>query len=113
MGDAAIISGAVLASREQSKEAGLAVLGAGLLSKVISSATTPAADTRAWDNLPQFLSFAAVKLPPGRYKITVEFCNASGLPDSRFNKTVEFTVNSPPRDTVVFVSDQSITPMSL
>ncbi len=113
LGNAAIITGAVLASREQSKEAGFAVLGAGLLSKIISSATTPAADIRTWDNLPQFLSFAAVKLPPGRYKITAEFCNLSGLPDSRFNKTIEFTVNPPPRDTVVFVNDQSITPMIL
>lgn len=113
VGNIAIMSGTVLASREQSKEAGFAVLGAGLLSKAISSATTPAADTRAWDNLPQFLSFAAIKLPPGKYKVNVEFCNSVGLPDSRFNKTIEFSVNPPPRDTVVFVSDQSITPMSL
>lgn len=43
VGNIAIMSGTVLASREQSKEAGFAVLGAGLLSKAISSATTPAA----------------------------------------------------------------------
>lgn len=113
VGNAAIVGGAILATRNDTQEAGLAVLGAGLLSKVLSAATTPKADTRAWDNLPQFLGFAALKLKPGKYEINVEFRNSNNHPDARFNKNISFTVYPPPKDTVVFISDQSVTPMNL
>ncbi|MGC8829131.1 MAG: hypothetical protein ACP5MG_02990 [Verrucomicrobiia bacterium] len=113
VGNVAIIGGAVLASRRETQEAGLATLGVGILSKVISAATTPAADTRDWNNLPQYLGFAAARMQPGRYTINVEFYNQFSTLDGRFNKTISFTVYPPPRDTVVFISDQSITPMNL
>ncbi len=85
---------------------GLAAAGA--LSKVISSATTPAADTRAWDNLPCYLSFAALKLPPGQHAAKVEFLDESGQPLPNLTKTLSIDVPAGKTDTVVFVSDRSI-----
>jgi hypothetical protein len=108
-GNAALISGAVVAQNRQTQEAGLALVAAGLISKLVSAAATPAADTRAWDNLPQYLSFAALALPPGQHLASVEFLDAQGLVIPKLSKSVTMTVASPPRDTVVFVSDQSLT----
>lgn len=113
VGTAAIIGGAVMASNRRTQEAGLATLGAGILAKIVASATTPAADTRAWDNLPQFLSFAALELAPGKHQVTVEFLNAAQQPVATFTKQLTVTVKDPPRDTVIFLSDQSITPQNL
>jgi hypothetical protein len=39
---------------------------AGLIAKIFSAATTPEADTRTWDNLPQFISFADLEARAGR-----------------------------------------------
>jgi hypothetical protein len=114
LGDAAIISGAVIAAnsdphRGNSGKVGLGLMLAGIISKVFSSAATPQADTRQWDNLPQFISFASVKLPPGTNVVTVEFNDARGFANPSLTKTI--TVNVPPdQDKVVFVSDSSTTP---
>jgi tetratricopeptide (TPR) repeat protein len=53
--------------------AGLALLAAGL-----SAATTPQADIRTWDNLPDSIFFLCLSLPPGESALTVEGCNATG-----------------------------------
>jgi len=115
VGDVAIISGAIMASgnhnNRTANEVGLGLLAAGILSKAFSAATAPDADTRTWDNLPQFISFAALKLPPGEHVLTVEFNDAAGRPKSNLTKTI--TVNVPPdRDKVVFISDTSTTPQT-
>ena len=106
VGDAAIISGAILAShqkrRSNADEIGAGLLLFGLASKLVSGATNPTADTRCWENLPGYLSFAAAELPPGQHTATVEFLNASGT--AHRVKTLTFTVQ-PGRDTVVFASD--------
>lgn len=106
-GDAAIISGAILASQPRahssSDEIGAGLLAFGLLSKIVSSATTPAADTRAWDNLPQFLSFTAITLPPGQHTATAEFLDGAGRPLASKSATLEVVSG---RDTAVFFSDQ-------
>jgi len=112
LGDVALIGGlttAAVSEDRRTQNIGFAVALAGLISKGISSATTPEADTRQWDNLPQFISFAAVKLAPGTNVVTVEFNGAYGIANSSLTKTI--TVNVPPdQDKVVFVSDSSITP---
>lgn len=114
IGDVAIIGGAIVASgprgrHSYNQEVGLGLIAAGLISKGISAATTPEADLRTWDNLPQFISFAALKLAPGEHAVTVEFNDASGKANPQLTKTI--TVNVPPdRDKVVFVSDSSTTP---
>lgn len=117
IGDAAIISGAVLATGQQGRktvadEVGLGLVAAGLLSKLLSAATTPSADIRSWDNLPRYLTFATLELPPGEHTATVEFQDAAGRPLSGMTKTV--TINVPSEgDKIVFVSDQSVTPQHL
>ncbi|MBI2946103.1 MAG: hypothetical protein HYY23_00515 [Verrucomicrobia bacterium] len=112
VGDVALIGGMVAASNRRSQDVGLGLIAAGLLSKIVSAATTPAADTRAWDNLPQYLSFAAVQLPPGPQTAVVEFLNEQHQPIEALTKTI--TINgAPDRDTVVFVSDRSHTTNNL
>lgn len=107
-GTAGLIGGLMMAanSRDQTvQQAGLGLAAAGLVSKIFSAVTTPAADTRSWDNLPQYLSFAAVQLPPGEHTATIEFVDARGRPLSGLTRTVTLNV-VPNRDVVVFVSDR-------
>lgn len=108
-GDAAVISGAILAaggqgSRGAADEVGFGLLAAGLISKAISAATTPSADTRTWDNLPNFLGFAALRVPPGAHSLQVQFQNPQGQPLT--TRTLDFQVLAG-RDTVLFVSDRN------
>ncbi len=112
-GDAALM-GAVIASNSRGEDSGkatLALAAVGLISKLASAATTPAADTRQWDNLPRYLSFHAVKLAPGDYPATLTFLDAGGRAlDSltqRFTVTVPApsTLGEAPRDTVVYRSE--------
>ena len=79
----------------------------------MSASTTPAADTRSWDNLPQFLSFAALRLEPGQHTATIEFLDSSARLITSLTKTITFRVSDEKKDTVVFVSDQSSTPQTL
>jgi len=114
-GNLGIFGGAIAASQRDrtSQEVGLGLIAAGLISKVISASTTPEADTRGWDNLPRYLSFAALALPPGPHTATIEFYDAGGRALPRFTKTFNLTVPADGKDKVVFVSDQSITPQNL
>ena len=121
LGTAAIVTGAVLATQRDTQTAGLAVMGAGLISTIISAATTPAADTRAWESLPLYLSFTFAQLPPGRQTATVEFLDGSNRIIANLTKTVTFAVPERPTvpgsgqtgDVVIFVSDKSTTPQTL
>ena len=97
--------GMAAAGRGAVQEAGIGLAAAGLLSKIVSAATTPAADTRSWDNLPQFLSFAAIPLAPGQHTATIEFLDAMGRPLPGSTKTVTINV-TPNKDAVVFLSDR-------
>lgn len=105
-GNVGLISGLVLAQNRSTQEVGLGLAAAGLLSKIVSAATTPEADTRAWDNLPQYLSFAALQLPPGQYTAQIEFADSPTSPIARTIRQATFTVNDLRKDIVVFVSDQ-------
>ena len=77
---------------------------AGLISKIVSSATTPEADTRMWDNLPNLLGFAALRAPPGHHSMVVEFRNAGGQATLRRELAFDAVDG---RDTVIFVSDRN------
>jgi hypothetical protein len=117
-GDVAIIGGAgtLLADRGRdatANEVGAGLIIAGILSKVVSEATTPEADIRAWDNLPRYLSFANLPLTPGTHSATIEFRDASGRVMPSLTKTVTFDVPADGKDKVIFVSDQSITPQKI
>ena len=106
VGTAAIVSGAVLATNHDTQEAGLIVLGAGVLAKMFSAATRPEADTRTWQNLPQYLSFAVLELPPGEHQLTIDFLTAGGQTIGTQSKVLNVTVAAG-RDNVFYISDQS------
>jgi len=114
--NAAVISGLVTATASGNRTAqqvGLGVALAGFVTKIISGAATPDADIRSWDNLPQFLSFAAVPLPVGQHTATIEFLGGDGKPLVNLTKTITVNVTTTERDKVVFVSDISTTPQTL
>jgi hypothetical protein len=112
IGDAALIGGlttAAVSDSQMSQNIGLGIALAGLVTKIVSASATPQADTRTWDNLPQFLSFATASLNPGQHEAIVEFHDVNGRAVP--NLTKRLTVNVPTdRDKVVFVSDTSTTP---
>jgi hypothetical protein len=108
-GNAALISGAILATHHDTEVAGLTVLGAGLITKIFSSAANPEADVRTWDNLPRFLSFVAFEAPPGEHTLTIDFLDEAGRLLSGQSKTVTVTVPAG-RDKVIYVSEKSTTP---
>jgi hypothetical protein len=109
-GNVAIIGGAVMASQQDHNssvdEIGAGLILAGVVSKIISAATTPAADTRTWDNLPQYLGFAQLQLPEGDYDLVFEFLNDAGAPLGERTRQARARVEAG-RDTVVFVSDNN------
>jgi hypothetical protein len=117
LGTASLISGAVLATSQQGRntkadEVGLGLLAFGVINKIVAGATTPSADTRSWDNLPQYLSFSAAKLSPGLHTVTVLFTDAAGNSVPSLTKTI--TINVPAAgDKVVFVSESSATPQNI
>ena len=105
IGDVGTVPGVVLVDYEDTRDAGLALLGVGLVGKFIGNSVEPRADTRTWNNLPQHLSFAALNLPVGEHPATVDFIDATGaaLPDRQ--KSVLFNVQAS-RDTVLLVADR-------
>lgn len=112
VGDAALISGMVLAGRRETQPVALGAVAFGLLSKITAASTTPEADIRTWDNLPLFLSFASVQLPPGQHTATVEFLDEANRILPGLTKTV--TLNVPEgKDKVVYLSEKSTTPQTL
>jgi hypothetical protein len=115
-GNVALIGGlstAAFSHNQTAQEVGLGVALAGLISKGISAATTPEADTRSWDNLPRYISFACLELPPGQHVVTVEFREPNGATIPSFSKTLTVDVPSDGKDKVIFVGDQSSTPQTL
>jgi hypothetical protein len=111
VGNAAIVSGAILATqqgrRSAADEVGAGLLVFGLASKIVSAATTPAADTRAWDTLPEWLTFGALKVAPGAHTATVEFLGEGGGPMPGLTRTYKLNIPENSRDLVIFASDRS------
>jgi hypothetical protein len=115
-GNVALIGGlgtAALSDNRTAREVGLGIALAGLLSKGISAATTPEADTRTWDNLPRYLSFASFELSPGPHTLNIEFRDAAGQAMPNLTKTITLNVPADGRDKIVFISDQSMTPQTI
>ena len=116
VGNVALIGGLTTAavSRDRTaQEVGLGIALAGLVSKVVSAATVAAADTRTWDNLPHYLSFACLPLPVGQHVVTVQFLDPSHRVLANLTKTITINITTTDRDKVVFVSDSSVTPQTL
>jgi hypothetical protein len=115
-GNVALIGGlatAAASNNRTAQEVGLGLALAGLVSKVVSAATVPAADTRSWENLPRYLSFVNVPLPPGQHVATIQFLDASGQAHPDLTKSITVNITTTDRDKVVFVSDTSTTPQTL
>ena len=110
IGNTAILTGAAVGSMgamsgsRDAGYAGLAILAIGLIAKGISAATTPTADIRCWDNLPQYLSLGLLQLPLGKHDATVEFIDANGTIIK--TKTIAIQVADVKKETVLFVSDR-------
>lgn len=112
LGDVALV-GAVGTSAfgtgKDSQNVALGLAAVGLISKIASAATQTEADTRMWDNLPRYLSFGALRLPPGDYPATLTFYSPAGriLP----GRTQQFLISVPASDTAT--SDARATPRDL
>ncbi|MDB6033796.1 MAG: hypothetical protein JWM16_4134 [Verrucomicrobiales bacterium] len=112
VGNAALLSGLVLAGRRETQGAALGVAAFGLISKLTAAGTTPEADIRSWDNLPLFLTFASIQLPAGQHTATVEFLDDVNHVLPGLTKTITLTVPEG-KDKVVYVSDKSTSPQNL
>lgn len=110
LGDAAIISGAILAAETEHTQTGLTVAAVGILSKLIASASNPEADTRTWKNLPQFLTLSPMKLAPGNYQARVQFLDKNGAPIPQHTKSVTINISdsNTKKPLVVFISQFSL-----
>jgi hypothetical protein len=116
VGNMALFGGlttAAVSGDRTAQEVGLGIALAGLVSKVVSAATIPAADTRTWENLPHYLSFACLPLPVGQHVVTVQFLDSSGRVQVNLTKTINLNITTTEHDKVVFVSDSSVTPQTL
>jgi hypothetical protein len=72
-------AGALIASQHDRQGIATGVLaGLALLSAGLSAATTPQADIRTWDNLPDSIFFICLSLPPGESALTIKGCNMVG-----------------------------------
>ncbi len=115
-GNVAIVTGAILASQQgrnsAADEVGLGLLLAGVAAKIVSASTTPQADVRCWEDLPQFISFASVTLPVGEHKLTVEFLDSAGRVLPNLTRSVTVNITRPDRDKVVFLSDRMSSPQT-
>lgn len=114
VGDVALIGGVIAADNirrydgrknHDAENAAIALGAIGLISKIASAATTPDADTRMWHNLPQRLSFAALRLPPGEHTGSMEFFDATGRQLAALTQELTIVVDDTVRDTVVFMSE--------
>ena len=114
VGNAALVSGLVLADsgHRETQTAALGAVAFGLISKLTSAGTTPEADIRSWDNLPLFLTFASIPLPPGQHAATVEFLDDGNRILPGLTKTITLSVPEG-KDKVVYVSDKSTSPQTL
>jgi len=116
VGNLALFGGLATAAASDNSTAqgvGLGIALAGLISKAVSAATTPTADTRSWDNLPRYLSFASLPLPLGQHVATIQFLDPAGRVLPNLTKTITINITTTDRDKVVFVSDTSLTPQIL
>ncbi|MBA4135911.1 MAG: hypothetical protein C0518_01190 [Opitutus sp.] len=113
VGDAALVGALIAADRaayrgsEGSAHTALALAAAGIFSKVLSASANATADTRTWDNLPRYLSFAALRLPPGGHAATITFLDAHGRELSPGARPLTIRVSDNQQDTLVFLSEHA------
>lgn len=77
----------------------------GIFSKIAASATKTRADVRMWDNLPQYLSFGALRLPAGEHTASLQFSDANGQVVPDLTRRVTISVTDSAKDTVIILSE--------
>jgi tetratricopeptide (TPR) repeat protein len=77
----------------------------GVIGKIASAATAPEADTRMWDNLPQYLGFGALQLPAGEHPALLQFFDSQGKVVEGLTRRLTLTIGNSSRDTVVILSE--------
>jgi tetratricopeptide (TPR) repeat protein len=113
IGDLSLLGAAIAANNirdgrgrknHDAENAAIALGAIGLLSKIASAATVAKADLRCWENIPQRLSFAALRLAPGEYPAKLEFLDANGklLPARTQSLTLKISASG---DSVIFLSE--------
>jgi len=112
-GDAALISGVVLAQNRETQPVALGAIALGIFSKIASAATHAEADTRSWDNLPLYLTFAHLEVQPGEHQVAVNFLDEANRLIPGLTKTVTIKVPEGAGNKVVYLSDKSATPQNL
>lgn len=114
VGDVAILGSIIAAENirrgdgtksHNAENAAIALGAIGLIGKIAAAATVPDADIRTWENLPQRLSFAALRLPAGAHPARLEFLDAAGQPLPALTQELTLNIDDPARDTVVFLSE--------
>jgi tetratricopeptide (TPR) repeat protein len=91
------------------ENAAIALGVVGIFSKIASAATTPQADTRTWDNLPQYLSFGALRLPPGEHPAILQFFDAEGRVVENLTRRLTLAIpRDQAHDTVVILSEHKL-----
>ena len=97
--------GVILTQPESTRDVGFALLGASLAAKAVGGSTQPRSDTRTWNNLPQYIAFASVRLQPGEQPVEIDFFDANENLIPALSR--KLTINVKPQgDTVVFVADK-------
>jgi hypothetical protein len=102
VGDVALVGALGTAAYGRGEDSGSLALGlaaVGLVSKIASAATQTEADVRAWDNLPRYLSFGALRLAPGDHPAELTFYDASGR--LLAGRTQSFAISVPVADASV------------
>lgn len=98
----------VISEYDKSDGAELAAVALGVIgifSKIAAAATKTHADVRMWDNLPQYLSFGALRLPAGEHVATLQFSDANGQVVPDLTRRVTISVTDPAKDTVIILSE--------
>lgn len=96
--------GLILAGADQRVAAGVMV--GGWLLQSVSEGVKTQADDRCWDNLPQCLTVATLKLPPGRHVLQVDFLGADGKVQKGATRDVVVNVEES-RISAAYVSEHS------
>lgn len=105
IGDLTFEPGLILTLPESTQNIGFALVGTAFLAKAVAGSTETRADTRTWNNLPQFLAFTAMRAQPGPQQIEIEFFDAANKSLPAMKRTLAIEVKSR-GDTVLFVADK-------
>lgn len=93
----ALIAAPLLGSASQGVQNASAALGLlGVAQMAVAARARPHADIRYWDNLPNAVCIAALKLKPGEYSIHLKFLDQSGSEIYSLRKVLDVKVPEEP-----------------